>query len=357
MLLKDFSFSYPPELVAQEPANPRDSSRLLLLDRPTQNISHSIFSELPSFFKKGDLLILNNTKVLPARLWAQKESGGKLEVLIVKQKEKGVCEAMVFPSKNVKVGQKIFFESQNGAVAAEIIQAEGKVKELLFPSSVSVRDLMLEQGAAPLPPYIKRAAPKVEDLHRYQTVFAQKEGAIAAPTASLHFTDKVMDALKAKGVEIHFVTLHVGMGTFEPVRVEEIEDHQMQTEYYEVPDSVVEAIQKAKQEGRSVTAVGTTVVRSLESYYRDNSDFPSPLEGEGPRRGGEGRMHSTQLYITPGYQFKIIDRFLTNFHQPESTPLLLTSAFAGIEFLRKAYEEAILHKYRLFSYGDCMLIE
>ncbi|MBF0491255.1 MAG: tRNA preQ1(34) S-adenosylmethionine ribosyltransferase-isomerase QueA [Deltaproteobacteria bacterium] len=345
MLLKDFSFSYPPELVAQEPANPRDSSRLLVLDRSTQGISHSLFRDLPSFFKKGDLLILNNTKVLPARLWAQKETGGKLEVLIVAENQRGLCSAMIFPSKNIKAGQKIFFESKLGKIEAEIIQPEGKVKQLLFSSSVSVRELMLEQGAAPLPPYIKRAHPKAEDLHRYQTIFAQKEGAIAAPTASLHFTEAVLKELREKGVEIHFITLHVGMGTFEPVRVEKIEEHQMQTEYYEVPDSVAAAIQNAKQEGRPITAVGTTVVRSLESYYRN----PSPLEGE-------GSMQATSLYITPGYKFQVIDRFLTNFHQPESTPLLLTSAFAGAEFLKKAYAEAIAQKYRLFSYGDCMWI-
>jgi len=254
--------------------------------------------------------------------------------------------------------------------------SEGEKKYLEFPADFSVRDLMIQNGAAPLPPYIKRPEPRSADLERYQSVFAEKEGAIAAPTASLHFTPEVFEKLRAKGVEIHFITLHVGMGTFEPIRVENIEDHAMQTEYYEISPEVKEAILKAKQENRRVTAVGTTVMRAVESFFVSIDAswqtgpvavaFPGSPRPVGLRAcgGGAASRHpfeatpclETQLFITPGYKFKIIDRFLTNFHQPCSTPLLLTSAFAGKDFLFRAYQEAIEKKYRLFSYGDCMFI-
>ncbi len=347
MKLTDFLFEFPLELVAQEAIEPRDASRMMLLDRSRQEIDHSLFKKFPDYFQKGDLLILNNTKVLPARLWAKKKTGGKIEVLLLREEGK-VWECLLKNVRGLENGDEIFFEFEEQKIPARYFVKDEK-RFLEFPAKFSVKDLMRDQGAAPLPPYIRREAPRAEDLQRYQSVFAKKEGAIAAPTASLHFTEEVFEALKSKGVEIHFITLHVGMGTFEPIRAENIEEHQMQTEYYEIAPEVVEAIQKAKQEGRPVTAVGTTVVRSLESYFKNPPNPPLT-------KGGEGGFNSTHLFITPGYPFKIIDRFLTNFHQPCSTPLLLTSAFAGKDFLFRAYQEAIERKYRLFSYGDCMLI-
>lgn len=342
MLLSEFQFEYPIELVAQEAIEPRDASRMIVLDRAQQKIEHSLFNKISDYFKKGDLLILNNTKVLPARLWAKKKTGGKVEVLLVRSEERGgeIWECLLKNVGNLKSNEEIFFKMGKREIPVRYFVKEEK-RFLEFPSGFSVKDLMLDQGAAPLPPYIRREAPRAEDLQRYQSVFAEKEGAIAAPTASLHFTEQIFQELKNKGVEIHFITLHVGMGTFEPIRAENIADHVMQTEYYEISLEVSAAIQKAKEEGRPVTAVGTTVVRSLESYFVGAVREP-PLQ--------------TNLFITPGYKFKIIDRFLTNFHQPCSTPLLLTSAFAGKDFLFRAYQEAIERKYRLFSYGDCMLI-
>ncbi len=355
MLLSEFSFEYPPELIAQEALEPRDASRMMLLHRSRQSVSHGLFKDLPSHFKKGELLVLNNTKVLPARLFARKKTGGRVEVLMIAQRDGG-WHCLISPAKSLEVGSSLFFSYQSEEVEAKLIEDFGRIKVLQFPEKISVRELMRAEGAAPLPPYIRRESSRVSDLERYQSIYAQKEGAIAAPTAGLHFTEQIFKELREKGVEIHFITLHVGIGTFEPIRVDHIEDHVMQTEYHEIPDRVLEALLKAKQEGRPITAVGTTGVRSLESYYRSVSKLPSPLEGEGARRVGEGEMQNTNLFITPGYKFKIVDRFLTNFHQPCSTPLLLTSAFAGKEFLFRAYEEAIIKKYRLFSYGDCMLI-
>ncbi len=347
MLLSDFSYDYPAELVAQEAIEPRDASKMLVLDRASSQIQHHIFRQLPDFFKQGDVLILNNTKVLPARLFAKKETGGKVEVLFLKPQSENVWECLISNLKNLKEGSPLFFDFKGVSIQARLVENKDKIKKLEFSQDVSVRNLMEVEGAAPLPPYIRRDLARKEDRDRYQAIFAEKEGAIAAPTASLHFTEEVMKGLRNKGVEIHYITLHVGMGTFEPIKSENIQDHVMQTEFYEILPCVVEAIQKAKEEKRSVTAVGTTVVRSLESYFTN-----PPLT-----KGETGGFNSTSLFITPGYPFKIIDRFLTNFHQPASTPLLLTSSFAGKDFLFEAYRKAIQKKYRLFSYGDCMLIE
>jgi S-adenosylmethionine:tRNA ribosyltransferase-isomerase len=381
MFTQEFSFQYPPKLIAQEPLPKRDASRMMVLNRQSQNITDARFTDFPNFFKPKDLLILNNTKVLPARLWAKKPTGGKVEVLLVKQvksEERGVrgeeWECLIRSMKGIRDGEEIFFEGteeSRKAIPAILRSNEDKTKLLEFPPEVSVINLMKQQGAAPLPPYIKRKETKPEDLKRYQTIFAEKEGAIAAPTAALHFTPEIFEELRKKEVEIHTITLHVGLGTFEPIRTENVEDHPMQTEFYEVSTQVADAIDLAKQEGRPVTAVGTTTVRALESYFesllspspqpspvkgeRVSLFSPSPLEGEGRGEGGID-VQSTNLFIHPGYQFKVIDRFLTNFHQPQSTPLLLTSAFAGKDFLFRAYAEAIEKRYRLFSYGDCMLI-
>ncbi len=355
MALSNFTFIYPPELIAQEAMEPRDASRMMVLDRVRQQIDHSLFKKLPDYFLEGDVLVLNNTKVLPARLWAKKKTGGKVEVLMVGARHASPLQwnCLIFPAKGLELASSLFFSYRGEEVEAKLVQDFGKMKVLEFPSGFSVKDLMLQEGAAPLPPYIHREFPRADDLHRYQSIFAEKDGAIAAPTASLHFTEKVFQELKNKGVEIHFITLHVGLGTFEPIRSEKIEDHEMQTEYYEISLKVLEAIQKAKQKGRSVIAVGTTVVRALESYFENSVGAPL---GAPKFWVQQAAPLQTNLFITPGYKFKIIDRFLTNFHQPCSTPLLLTSAFAGKDFLFRAYQEAIEKNYRLFSYGDCMLV-
>jgi S-adenosylmethionine:tRNA ribosyltransferase-isomerase len=273
--------------------------------------------------------------------------------------------------KGIHEGDEVFFGSQEGVRA--IFRAEESRKFLEFPPEFSVPEFMKREGAAPLPPYIKRSEPRAEDRERYQTVFAEREGAIAAPTASLHFTPRILSELQNRGVEILYVTLHVGIGTFQPVTAERVEDHQMQTEFYEISPEVAESIRRAKEEGRTVTAVGTTAVRAVESYFSLQNP-PNPPFSKGGidreldptlKKGGEldssvekdrGGFLSTNLFIHPGYPFKVIDRLLTNFHQPESTPLFLTCAFAGKDFVFQAYREAIEKKYRLFSYGDCMFV-
>ncbi len=367
MRVEDFSFDYPPELVAQEPISPRDGSRMLVLNRQMQTIQDAHFVDFPSYFKSGDLLILNNTKVLPARLMAQKETGGKLEVLFVKKlqtslevfsspstsisipskTEEEVWECLIFPGRGLQRGHKILFSSLGKTIAATLESDAGKIRVLRFPSGISARDLMGQQGAPPLPPYIRKGKADLSDYERYQTTFASKEGAIAAPTAGLHFTPAILQCLKDNGVQVLWITLHVGIGTFQPVETEQVEDHPMQEEYYEISESVATAIQRAKQEGRPITAVGTTTVRALESFFREGMNIkPEACD----------RPQSTRLFIYPGFRFNVIDRFLTNFHQPSSTPLFLTSAFAGKDFLLKAYAHAFFQRYRLFSYGDCMWV-
>ncbi len=361
MKLSEFYFEHPSELIAQEALEPRDASRMMVLNRQTQTIFHSFFKTLPDYFEKGEVLVLNNTKVLPARLFAKKKTGGLVEVLFLNTRNPSQWNCMISPGKGLIKSSSLIFQTEN--IEAKVVEDFGKVKVLEFSPEVSVQNLMKKEGIAPLPPYIRREAPRAEDLHRYQSIFAKEEGAIAAPTASLHFTKEVFEALHRKGVEIYFITLHVGVGTFEPIQVENIADHVMQTEFYNISQTVAEGILRAKQEGRKITAVGTTVVRALESYFK-NPPQPSFIKGGEKQnefippllKGDTGEFSSTNLFITPGYSFKIVDRFLTNFHQPCSTPLLLTSAFAGKDFLFQAYAEAIEKKYRLFSYGDCVLV-
>jgi len=353
MLTKDFFYEFPQELTAKKPLVARDQSKMMILDRAHQKIFHQHFFNFPNYFNSGDLIILNDTKVLPARIFAQKSTGGKVEVLLVRSIDpaNNIWECLIKPATGIRNETTIYFQVENSKIPAVFKKVEEKIKLLQFPSEFSVEDLMRKIGSSPLPPYMQRKEVDSEDLERYQTVFAEKEGAIAAPTAGLHFTPQIFDRLREKGVEIHSVTLHVGLGTFEPVRAENIFDHVMHKEFYEVPKTVVEAVRRAKKENRSVTAIGTTSVRALESWFANDS-----MEGDSSLRRNDIEMSSTNLFIYPGYSFKVVDRLLTNFHQPESTLIMLTSAFAGKEFLFESYREAIQEKYRLFSYGDCMLI-
>jgi S-adenosylmethionine:tRNA ribosyltransferase-isomerase len=342
MFIKDFDYDLPKELIAQQPLARRDDSRMMVVRRREGTIEHARFSDFPERMNEGDLLVLNDTRVIPAKAWGNKD-GTDIEFLFLREQRPGVWDALCRPAKKVRTGDRILFAPGFEAwVAGE--GPEGR-RTLRFGAADVLAGLR-RIGYAPLPPYIKRRKGQVEqrprDLERYQTVFARKDGAIAAPTAGLHFTPQVLTAVRQRGNIIREVTLEVGVATFQPVRVDRVEEHRMLEERYEVPSAAARAINSAKSEGRSVTAVGTTVVRTLESACRD-----------GEVRAEKG---STTLFIHPGYEFKVVDRLLTNFHLPKSTLLMLVSAFAGAGLIRQAYREAVRERYRFFSYGDCMLI-
>jgi S-adenosylmethionine:tRNA ribosyltransferase-isomerase len=330
--LAEFQFELPPGLIAQHPSAKRDESRLfaLLEDR----IEHLRFRELPRFFGPGDLLVLNDTRVRPARLTAKRKTGAAFDVLLVRPKASGAWEAMVGGRGKLRDGEVVSFGPFEGSV-----RRAGGAWEVLLPSGADIA----AAGRMPLPPYIKRGragdAADDEDRERYQTVYAKNEGAIAAPTAGLHFTEAVLDAIRGTGAKVAFVTLHVGVGTFKPVTAENVEDHRMDPEPYSIPPETAAAIASAKR----VTAVGTTVTRTLEAAWRD-----------GAVRAGTGE---TALFITPGFRFHVVHRLLTNFHLPGGTPLMLACAFGGKERVLAAYAVAVREGYRFFSYGDSMLIE
>jgi S-adenosylmethionine:tRNA ribosyltransferase-isomerase len=340
--VSDFDYGLPPELIAQHPLPRRDDSRLMIVDRKTGTIRHGRFREFADFAGAGDLLVLNDTRVLPAKLWGA-SGEAKIEFLFIRETGPGVWEVLCRPAKRVREGDAVRFP---GGAEARVVGLGGEGRRSLDFGRTDVRALLHGAGYAPLPPYIKRAkqdeAARPEDIARYQTVFARNEGAIAAPTAGLHFTEDALRKLRTKGVDIRRVTLNVGLATFQPIRAELIRDHKMLEETYSVAPSVAQAINAARMEGRSVMAVGTTVVRTLESAWRDGAVRP-------------GRR-STALFITPGFEFHVVDRLLTNFHLPQSTLLMLVSAFAGYDLVMRAYAEAVLEGYRFFSYGDCMLI-
>jgi S-adenosylmethionine:tRNA ribosyltransferase-isomerase len=330
--LSDYDFRYPEELVATAPASPRDSSRLMVLDRRTGDLQHRTFRDLPGYLRPGDCLVLNRTKVLPARLVGRKPTGGKVELLLLKEASPGVWKAL---SADLKPGLTVLLD---GARAEVVSPCEDGEWTLRF-STEDVAGLIRRIGLAPLPPYIlkrrKRLGAEGErDLERYQTVYARSQGSVAAPTAGLHFTPELLGTIRDSGVRVAELTLHVGRGTFNPIHAEDVRDHIMLEEDYEIPPEAAAALSGAR-----VVAVGTTSVRSLETYAATG------------RPSG-----STGLYITPGYSFRSVDMLLTNFHQPRSTPLLLTCAFAGKEKVLAAYREAVRLRYRLFSYGDSMLI-
>ena len=344
MLLSEFDFKLPPELIAQKPTEVRTASRMMTLNRADESVRLGHFSDLCENLQSGDLLVLNDTQVIPARLLGKKETGGRVEVFLVERltgsEESWAC--MTRSSKTPKPGTRILFsEGLEGRVVAG---GDGTLKHLIFTAPGIVSETLDRVGRMPLPPYIDRE-PEAEDRDRYQTVFASNAGALAAPTAGLHFNQQYLDSLRQAGVEIVFLTLHVGLGTFLPVRTDDVTEHQMHAERYEISERTAERLNCARREGRRVVAVGTTVARALESAVSPQDDTI------------QSGSASTQIFITPGYTFKVIDALLTNFHLPRSTLLMLVSAFAGKEFVLSAYEQAVLERFRFFSYGDCMFIQ
>lgn len=347
MLVADFVFDLPDELIARFPKKNRTDSRLLKLDGNSGAINHHHFADVIDFIEPGDLLIFNNTKVIPARMFGQKASGGKVEVLVERVLDEHSVLAHVRASKAPKPGARLLLE---GVAECEMVRREGALFELKFGPERRVLDILDEIGHMPLPPYIDRPDNQA-DRDRYQTVYGKIPGAVAAPTAGLHFDEALMAALKAKGVDMAFVTLHVGAGTFQPVRVETIAEHEMHSEYIEVPEAVVQAVKQTKANGGRVIAVGTTSVRSIESAAQKAQD----------QQEAQGELLSefygdTDIFIYPGKEFLVIDAMITNFHLPESTLLMLVSAFCGVDHIKKAYEVAIAEKYRFFSYGDAMFL-
>jgi S-adenosylmethionine:tRNA ribosyltransferase-isomerase len=332
----------PPELIAQHPLPRRDDSRMMVVERTTGRISHRLFKDFPGFLSAGDLLVMNDTKVRPARVWGKRD-GARIEFLFVRELKPGLWETICRPARRLKPEDRVHY-APGFEASVEGVGEAGR-RALKFGRH-DVAAALRRIGFAPLPPYIKRRAgdlaQRPEDLERYQTVFARDEAAIAAPTAGLHFTWETIGDLKAKGVQIRNVTLEVGLATFEPIRREIVQEHRMLEEWYAVSPAVAHDINAAKARRRPVTAVGTTVVRTLESAWRDG-------------RVRSGRR-STSLFIYPGFEFHVVDRLLTNFHLPKSTLLMLVAAFAGRDLIKQAYLEAVKEHYRFFSYGDCMLI-
>lgn len=337
MKTSDFSFDLPNELIARFPMEERSASRLLCVDGETGSIEHKGFRDLEGLLNPGDLLVFNNTKVIPARLYGQKESGGKLEALVERVLDEHHVIAHVKSSRSPKAGQRITL----GGAEVEVIGRKGALFELKFLDERPVFDILEAEGHMPLPHYMERPDGE-HDKERYQTVYAEHNGAVAAPTAGLHFDDPLLERLKEKGIEFGYVTLHVGAGTFQPVQVDDVNDHTMHSEYVDVDQGLCDQVNAARTRGNRVIAVGTTSVRSLESASQLGTIQPF--------------NDDTQIFIYPGYEFKSVDALITNFHLPESTLIMLVSAFAGKEHTLNAYDCAIKEKYRFYSYGDSMFI-
>ena len=336
----DFYFDLPQELIAQDPLEDRSASRLLVLDKETGKVSHHIFREIENYLRPGDCLVLNDTKVIPARLLGEKEdTGGHVEVLLLKRKQGDIWETLVKPGKKCRPGAKLSFG--DGLLKAEVLETVEEGNRLIrFEYEGIFEEILDRLGEMPLPPYITH---KLQDKNRYQTVYARCEGSAAAPTAGLHFTEELLERIERKGVRIVFVTLHVGLGTFRPVKEENVLEHHMHTEFYQVSAEAAEKINNTKSAGGRVICVGTTACRTLESAADEN----------GRVRAGSG---DTEIFIYPGYRFKVLDALITNFHLPESTLVMLVSALAGREHVLNAYAEAVEEKYRFFSFGDAMFI-
>ncbi len=344
MLISDYDFELLEELIAQEPLARRDESRLLVVNRAQKSWRDANFRQFPEFLREGDVLVLNNTKVFPARLIGQRENGGKTELFLVKEIAPQVWETLARPARRLKIGAEVIFG--DAQLIGEITEKTDDGRCVVKFSSIGDFYETLEKiGQTPLPPYIKREnAPTKNDLERYQTVFAKTRGAIAAPTAGLHFTPEIFAQLKSKGVETAEITLHVGYGTFEPVRVEKLSEHQVSPERAEISIETAEILNRAKTEKRRIIAVGTTTTRTLESFADSNGKLSNGA-------------NLADLTITPDYKFRFIDALLTNFHLPQSSLLVLVSTFAGRDLTLAAYRHAVSEKYRFYSYGDCMLIQ
>jgi len=348
MLLSEFDYELPEELIAQQPLEQRDASRMLILDRANQTQEDSKFELFPAYIRSGDVVVVNNTRVFPARLIGQREPyGGRVEVLLAREISPAVWEALVRPAQRLKVGSRLRFG--DSSLRAEVLECLEKGFRLLrfeteSSENTALEGLILEQGQTPLPHYIRRHADEsVDDSERYQTVFARERGAIAAPTAGLHFTPAVVSAIQGRGARVVEITLHVGYGTFEPVRVDNIEEHRVAPEFFQIGEEAASIINESRKQGGRVVAVGTTTTRALESS----------LNEQGLVSSGAGK---SELTITPGYTFRITDALLTNFHLPRSSLLLLVSAFAGRDFTLAAYRHAVDARFRFYSYGDCMFV-
>ena len=341
MNVKDYDYDLPEELIAQDPLEDRSSSRLMVLDRQTGDVEHRHFTDILEYLHPGDCLVINNTKVIPARLFGVTEdTQAKIEVLLLKRKENDIWETLVKPGKKAKPGTKLVFG--DGLLTAEVVDVVEEGNRLIQFHYDGIFEEILDQlGQMPLPPYITH---QLKDKNRYQTVYAKYDGSAAAPTAGLHFTKELLQKVKDMGVDIAEVTLHVGLGTFRPVKVENVLDHHMHSEFYMVSQEAADKINRAKESGHRVIAVGTTSTRTLEAAADEN-----------------GRLHETsgwtEIFIYPGYQFKVIDALITNFHLPQSTLVMLVSALAGREHVLHAYEIAVKERYRFFSFGDAMLIQ
>ena len=340
MKRQDFYYDLPEELIAQDPLKDRSSSRLLVLDKESGAVSHHVFREITDYLEAGDCLVINDTKVIPARLIGSKiGTNAKIEILLLKRKENNVWETLVKPGKKAKIGARISFG--DGLLVGEVIDIVEEGNRLVQFTFDGIFEEILDQlGQMPLPPYITH---QLEDKDRYNTVYAAHSGSAAAPTAGLHFTPELLEEIQKKGVDIARVTLHVGLGTFRPVKVDEITDHHMHSEFYQIGEEAAEKINQAKENGHRVICVGTTSCRTIESAADENGHM-------------EAKSGWTEIFIYPGYRFKVLDCLITNFHLPESTLIMLVSALAGREHVLAAYEEAVKERYRFFSFGDAMLI-
>lgn len=341
MTTKDFYYDLPPELIAQHPLKDRAGSRLLVLDKETGKTEHKNFRNIIEYLNPGDCLVMNNTRVIPARLYGMKEdTGGKIEFLLLKRIDLNTWNVILKPGKRARTGARFVFG--DGMLKAEVIEVRPDGNRIVRFEYDGVWEELLDRlGEMPLPPYIKE---KLEDKERYQTVYSKIEGSAAAPTAGLHFTNELLESIKKKGVKTAYLTLHVGLGTFRPVSVENVEEHIMHTEHYEVSQEAADIINETRKSGGRIIAVGTTSVRTLETVAEDNGTM-------------KAEIGDTSIFIYPGYKFKVTDSIITNFHLPESTLLMLVSAFAGKENIFAAYEQAVKEKYRFFSFGDAMLLK
>lgn len=340
MKVSDFNYNLPEELIAQVPLEKRDESRLMVLNRRNQSIEHRVFKDIIDYLQPGDCLVRNNTKVIPARIYGKKETGANVEFLLLNNIEGDIWESIVRPGNKLHIGTKVIFK--DGLLKAEILDImPGGTRKVKFHYNGIFNEILDEIGLMPLPPYIHE---ELREKDRYQTVYAKYEGSAAAPTAGLHFTPELLKKIEEKNVQIANVTLHVGIGTFRPVKEDTVEAHKMHSEHFYIKQEDCDKINKAKQEGKRVIAVGTTSCRVLETIADENTGLVKRVEGD------------TQIFIYPGYRFKCIDGLITNFHLPQSTLLMLVSALAGKDFIMNAYNEAVKDKYRFFSFGDAMFI-